>query len=164
MRRLLAAIALLALGVTGCGEPATPTYLRLGGVAPSLPHDPGSAVLVSFWATWCPPCREETQNLVALAAESPGGLAVMTVSQDSDMQTVERFLDGPPDPRLNLVIDADRAIAEAYGVRTLPASILVVDGRLVARFDGARKWNGRAMRRLLERLIAEARQSLACLE
>ena len=158
MHRAVVSIAFLACGLVSCGDGPTPTYLRLSGLAPSLPATPGPVVLVSFWATWCPPCREETADLTALAASSPGRLKVMTVSQDSDMETVERFLDGPPDAGLNLVLDADRTLAEAFGVRALPVSILVVDGRLVARFEGARDWNAGNMRRLLERLIADAKQ------
>ena len=75
------------------------------------------------------------------------------------MQTVERFLGGKPDAALHLRLDPARVVSEAFGVDTLPTSILVVDGRLVARFDGARDWDSAKVRALIVRLVAEARRS-----
>jgi thioredoxin-like negative regulator of GroEL len=150
------ATLLLACCLAGCSGAAPPTYVRLDGVAPRVADAPASKLLVSFWATWCPPCRKETGELLALANAPPADLRLLVVSQDGDMEAVERFLEGPPDPALHLRLDPGQQLYDAFGVRTLPTSILVVDGRLVARFDGARDWNSVPMRELLGRLIAEA--------
>ncbi len=43
----------------------------------------GKVVLVNFWATWCPPCREEIPDLVALQEKYKDQLQIVGISQDS---------------------------------------------------------------------------------
>lgn len=112
---------------------------------------------MSFWATWCPSCRIETDQLKRLAASPPSELAVVVISEDADHAAIETFFEGPPDPALHLRLDHARTLFDEFRIKTLPTSILVVDGQLVARFEGARKWDGAEMRSLLERLIRVAR-------
>jgi len=55
----------------------------------------GKPLLVTFWATWCEPCRDEYPMLIDLAKKySPRGLSVFGVSMDddSDMNLVRHFL------------------------------------------------------------------------
>ncbi|MCY1022196.1 TlpA family protein disulfide reductase [Pyxidicoccus sp. MSG2] len=151
----MAVLALLGM-VPGCRTEAPPSYVRIEGTAPALEDVPASkAVLVVFWASWCPPCRTETPGLLELAEAPPDDLHVVVFSHDTDMRAVRAFLGDPPPPGLHLRLDEEHAVARSFGVDTLPTSILVVDGRLAARFSGPRDWNSRAMRRLLEKLMRE---------
>jgi thiol-disulfide isomerase/thioredoxin len=44
----------------------------------------GHPVVVSFWASWCPPCRREMPDLAALyEANHPGGLEVLAVNEEN---------------------------------------------------------------------------------
>lgn len=155
MRRFFVCLVVCLLATSA---QAAPSYIRLEGKAPNIPRAPGPALLVSFWATWCPPCREETADLMALAQHAPGDLRVLVVSQDDDLDAVEDFLGGPPDPALHLRLDPGKRLAAEFGVDALPTSILVVDGRLVALFRGPRRWNAPDVRKLLARLLEEARE------
>jgi len=52
----------------------------------------GKVVVVNFWATWCPPCREEIPDLVALQEKYRDTLQIIGVSQDSgSTEDVKRF-------------------------------------------------------------------------
>ena len=146
---------LCALAVTtGCQREAARPYIRLDGPAPQLLNAPHTrAWLLAFWASWCLPCRDETPELRALASDPPPGLSVVLVSHDETMDSVKQFFGGEPDHTFNLRIDHGRALAEALNVESLPVSILIVDGRLVARFEGPRQWNAASERGLLTKLI-----------
>ena len=148
---------LMVLGVLGaCRDAPPPSYVRLSGNAPAVQGVPSrGAVLVVFWASWCPPCRTEAPGLRALARRPPEGMRVVTFGRDASLEDAERFFGGSIPPELSLRLDAGERATHALGGEPLPTSILVVDGRLVARFTGPRGWDSAGMRRLLERLMAE---------
>ncbi|WP_306440882.1 TlpA disulfide reductase family protein [Myxococcus llanfairpwllgwyngyllgogerychwyrndrobwllllantysiliogogogochensis] len=148
------ALALGLLAMTwACRSDPPPSYVRIEGPAPIIADAPDSrALLVVFWASWCPPCRRETPQLRSLAESPPEGLQVIVLSHDTDLADVESYFEGPPPPEFRLRLDVGKQVAHAFGVELLPTSLLVVDGRLVARFPGPRDWDSRAMRRLLEKL------------
>ncbi len=69
------------------------TLPTLSGEQWRLSKHRGHVVLLNFWATWCPPCREETPGLVRVAAANRArGLDVAGVSMDnSDIGKVRGF-------------------------------------------------------------------------
>jgi thiol-disulfide isomerase/thioredoxin len=140
----------------GCSEPTLPPFTRLEGAAPAVEGLPIGAVLLVFWATWCPPCREELPSLRSLAKQPPQGVTVVTLGEDEPDETIREFFHGAPPPELDYRRDLDRRYAKASGVDVLPTAILVKDGRLVARFDGPRDWASPGMRRLLAKLSESA--------
>jgi peroxiredoxin len=67
------------------------TVTNLDGQAIRLADLKGKRVLVNFWATYCPPCLEETPNFVKLRAETPpANLAIVGLSTE-DMATQKVF-------------------------------------------------------------------------
>jgi thiol-disulfide isomerase/thioredoxin len=106
----------------------------------------GKPVMVTFWATWCEPCRWEFPMVVQLMKKyAPKGLAVFGVSldNDSDMHLVRDFLakNQPPFPsyRQKPGIDVDafyRAVNPAW-TGTMPQTIFYDrDGRIAGYFFG----------------------------
>lgn len=97
----------------------------------------GKYVLVQFWASWCPPCRAESPNLVVAHSEYSGrGLEILSVSLD---KTKDAWLKGISDLKLNWkhvseVKFWNSQAAEIYGVRSIPANVLIgPDGTILAR-------------------------------
>ncbi|TAJ19388.1 MAG: TlpA family protein disulfide reductase [Planctomycetota bacterium] len=80
---------LSALALAGCGEHSAAPAVQdvrvadLQGLEQALAAKRGQALLVNFWATWCPPCVAELPDLVDTAREyEPRGLHVLGVSFD----------------------------------------------------------------------------------
>lgn len=106
----------------------------------------GKPVLVTFWATWCEPCRDEFPMVVDLAKQyAPDGLTVFGVSLDNDAEVhlMRRFLlryqPGFPNYRQRQGIDVDafyRGVNPAWS-GTMPETIFYGrDGRIVGHFVG----------------------------
>ena len=107
-------VALLLSGaiLMGWQEVLEPDVLPKHSVAPlftvsridqpplSLASLKGQVVVVNFWATWCPPCREELPYLVSTAKEyEPKGVALVAISNDDrpgQREAVRNYLEGFP--------------------------------------------------------------------
>ena len=98
----------------------------------------GQVVLLNFWATWCPPCREETPGIVKLANQYRGkGLAVAGVLMDDDKDApVKEFMSQYRMDYPVLVPPSDSSLLSA--VSALPTTLLFDrHGRVVRRYQGA---------------------------
>jgi thiol-disulfide isomerase/thioredoxin len=100
--------AIVTISIPTCAQaPATPKPASTSTVKTDLPlidldgynkilaTYKGKPTLVTFWATWCEPCRFEYPMIVDLAKQyAPKGLAVYGVSLDAnaDVNVMKRFL------------------------------------------------------------------------
>ena len=123
------------------GDPA-PDFLLpdLQGRMLRLSSLRGRVVVLSFWATWCAPCKVETPWLVELSARYHAqGLDVVGVSMDDGAH--ERVRAFAADYHMQYpVVLGDSAVADAYGgIRMLPQTFFVGrDGRILAHTLGIR--------------------------
>jgi peroxiredoxin len=116
----------------------------------------GRVVLLNFWATWCGPCKEEMPAMERLYRKfREQGLVVLAVSNDSEGSTrsVARFVkeSGFTFP---IGLDPGLRVASLYGVRVLPAS-LIIDrkGGITHIALGPREWDRPAASQLFESLL-----------
>src|SRR3954471_22920881 len=52
----------------------------------------GKVVVLNFWASWCPPCIEETPSMIAMQEKMRGRITIVAVSTDDDRNAYLRFL------------------------------------------------------------------------
>jgi peroxiredoxin len=110
----------------------------LGGGEWSLADQRGKVLLVNFWATWCPPCRRETPELVELHKQYAGrGFSVVGISLDErPEQVVPAFVEKYRMPYPVLTPTADFDLASR--IESLPTSFLVDrEGRIARTYLGA---------------------------
>lgn len=97
----------------------------------------GKVVIVNFWATWCPPCRAEIPDLIALQDKYRDALQIVGVSQDEiPAEQVKRFA---VEHRMNYPVVMSTKEIEALfpGIHALPTSfVLDREGRLVQKHVG----------------------------
>src|SRR5580704_5241905 len=94
-------------------------------------------VLVNFWATWCPPCREEVPEMISLQRQFGDKLLIVGVSEDDDgPANVMKFA---MHSRINypIVMATQEVIAAYGGVPALPTTFVIdTQGRVVTKHAG----------------------------
>ena len=121
----------------------------------------GRAIVLNFWATWCPPCRAEMPSLDHLAAEySQDDLVVMTMSVDRDGEAqIREFYDQIGASHLGIFRDPDMKLARHLRVFGLPTTLLIdAQGNIVAQLVGAAEWDSAAAIAAIQPLIDAAHQ------
>ena len=119
-------------------EPAPPFLLRdLNGKIVSIADGKGKVMILNFWATWCPPCREEIPEFVKLQAAYKDKLLIVGASEDDDgpqgvQQFAQRFGMNYP------IVMATKELIDNYGgVPALPTSFVIdPQGRVVQKHTG----------------------------
>ena len=122
---------------------AAPDFIlpRLSGEPISLSDFRREVVVVNFWATWCPPCIDETPSLTRFAEQMRGlGVTVIGVSVDQDAQALGKFVAGA---QLTFPIarDPDQSVASRDGTSKFPESYIIdTEGRIAKKIVGAVDW------------------------
>jgi len=156
------------LGLLATDLPAPPFRVEAASGGPvALPDVKGQVALVHFWATWCPPCREELPGLVRLGRDLetryPGKFKLLAISVDDSWDAVQQFFAAAGPPGVLVARDLDGSATQAYFCAArgacpksfqFPESYIVdARGRLVAYVPDACNWSEPAARDYLEKLI-----------
>lgn len=134
----------------------------LNGPNRALSSYRGRPLVINVWASWCSPCRKEAASLERLAwSEAGRRYAVIGISTDDHRSAASQWL-RQSNATISHYIDAGpRWILEhMLGASAIPVTVLVdAEGRVVARFPGARDWSSTESIRLIERTFAGQRRS-----
>ena len=159
-----------AFDVTPVTRPApAPPILgwTVDGKPVTLAETRGQVVFVNFWATWCPPCRDEMPSMLQLgrdlAARHPGKFRMVAVSVDDGWPEVMQFFGGRLPGGIDVVRDPEQAVTREYyclarggcpdSFKFTETYVIDASGKLVSFVVGPRDWNDPAARTFLERLI-----------
>jgi thiol-disulfide isomerase/thioredoxin len=127
--------------------PAEMPLINLEGYRKLIADHRGKPLLVTFWATWCEPCREEYPLVNQLAKDyAAKGLVVVGVDMDDDaeMTLVHRFLDKnqPVFPNVRKKMGHEDEFVDGVDPRwhdVMPANFFyAADGRLIGFMTGGR--------------------------
>lgn len=171
MRRGQWFAAIVAVALAACSEaPQAPavgsslppvSVVRLEGGSGTLEEHAGRALVLNFWATWCPPCRAEMPSLQRLADAFPEhDLAVIGVSVDDDLNLVREFV-LQHGIRFPVVAQSPASPAVGQlGVTAFPTTILVTrERRIAAIVAGERDWSSENTVAGIENLLQVKRRS-----
>ena len=112
------------------------TLKSLDGEDVSLSSLRGKVVLITFWASWCGPCRKELPVLVNLESELGGRGLVLLGINDERGNAARNFLQNRG-LTLRTLSDSRHAVHKLYGVHSIP-TLLVLDrgGTVVGHYHG----------------------------
>jgi thioredoxin-like negative regulator of GroEL len=98
----------------------------------------GKAVLIDFWTTWCPPCRESVPEIKALRKKYGDRLAVLSVSSDTERDRWSEYITQHQMAWLqSWDKDNHPSVMDAFGVHSFPTYVLLDgDGEVRARVNG----------------------------
>jgi len=169
MKRWVCAVLLLAVFVaSGCSKSsdaptvegsAAPdfTLKDLSGKPVQLSSLKGKVVLVNFWATWCPPCREEIPSMIRLNQVMQGkNFQMLAVSIDEGgMDAVQDFFK-KRGVSLPVLLDSDGQVARRYDTTGVPETFIVdAKGIIRKKVVGAMDWSTPGVIEFLEKMMQE---------
>ena len=110
----------------------------LDGQTISLSDLRGKPVLINFWASWCPPCREEMPYLQEIYEEwTDKGLVVLAINIGESSSTAEEFIQSY-NLSFTVLLDTEQDIAQRYNITGIPTTLFVdKDGIIQDKVIGA---------------------------
>ena len=138
------------------GHPAKNFQFTADGKSESLADLRGKVVVLNFWATWCPPCVEETPMLEKLQQEiGPRGGVVVGVSLDDDQDAYQNFVRKYGITYLTYR-DSSKKIAQTYGTAMYPETYIIDrEGKIDRKVIGAQDWTSPEMMAYFDSLLAK---------
>ncbi|MBI3027846.1 DUF3179 domain-containing protein [Candidatus Woesearchaeota archaeon] len=103
----------------------------LGGKSVKLSDFRGKNVFLNFWASWCPPCREEMPEFQRIYSENPDKLVVIGVNLQESRENAEAFVKklGITFP---ILLDPNAQVKDMYNVFTQPVTYFIdSNGKIV---------------------------------
>ncbi|MEP1574300.1 TlpA family protein disulfide reductase [Roseibium album] len=119
----------------------------LAGKVHQLEDYRGKTVVVSFWATWCPPCRKEMPTLARLGQQlGTDDYAVLAVNIGDRQDKIEAFLGEIEHDGMSILLDNDKEMPAKWFLRGLPVTYIIdPQGKVALGAIGERVWDAPEM-------------------
>jgi thiol-disulfide isomerase/thioredoxin len=118
----------------------------------SVPAFGGKLLVLNFWASWCPPCVEETPSLSRFAAAYANrGVTVLAISVDEDEKAYRNFVQRFQPAFLTA---RDGEIHERYGTFIYPETYFIdAKGKVVHKIAQGADWDDPKLKQYVESLL-----------
>lgn len=128
----------------------------IAGAKQARSSSKGNIVLLNFWATWCPPCKEEMPSIESLSAAMKGRkFEVMAVNLGDSAGTVKDFLKQYK-YSFPIYLDQQKKLARAYASKGIPTSYIIdKSGKFIAGVIGSLRYDTPEVISLLSELAAK---------
>lgn len=125
------------------------------GTALKLSDLKGKVVLLNFWATWCPPCREEIPSMMKLNSRMTGKqFQMVAVSIDEGGKPAIESFFKESGFLLPTYLDPTGISAKSYAITGVPESFIIdKQGVLVKKIIGGAAWDSPEVIEFLENLM-----------
>jgi len=122
------------------------------GATVGVPKFGGKVLVLNFWATWCPPCVEETPSLSQFAAEfKDRGVVVLALSVDRDEKAYRAFLDKYKPAFLTA---RDFKVHADYGTFVYPESYIIdAHGKVQLKIPEGADWSDPRLAQFVSSLL-----------
>jgi peroxiredoxin len=109
----------------------------LDGKEVSLSDFKGKKVFLNFWASWCPPCKEEMPDIEKLYEETKDSdLVILAVNLGETKNTTKSFIDNNK-YNFQVLLDSDQSVANQYNITKIPTSYFIdKEGNIVSTVSG----------------------------
>jgi peroxiredoxin len=118
----------------------------------SLANFGGKVLVLNFWASWCPPCVQETPSLSQFAEQYKSrGVTVLALSVDKDPKAYAQFLQ-----RFHPAFETAREfqIHEDYGTFMYPESYIIDShGKVLKKIPEGADWSDPSLNQYIQSLL-----------
>jgi thiol-disulfide isomerase/thioredoxin len=155
MKKALLNLIMVTTVLCGCDLSAK-KELKLGDAAPevsvkmineteygktfSLAEFKDKVIVVEFWATWCPPCRQSIPHLSKLQAQYKDKVVIIGISNE-ERSVVEKFYKAQTEMKYRVAVDDGDKTGGIYmagfGVNGIPHAFIIKEGKII--------WHGHPM-------------------
>ena len=118
------------------------TLPTLAGNHVRLSNYRGKLVFLNFWATWCPPCRQEMPSMESLYQRLKGrDFEMLAVSIDSKgADHVQSFV-ATYGLTFPVLLDPNKTVYRLYGLTGVPETFIIdQNGDILLKIIGSRNW------------------------
>lgn len=111
-------------------------------------------VIVNFWASWCPPCVEETPSLIRFTEKHSKYFTLLALSQDATKKEIEEFIKTFPALKsryITIIHDSSANVSRSFKVTKLPETFIYsVKQNKYFQLSGATDWDRPELTKAIE--------------
>ena len=127
--------------------------LDLNGNEVSLNNYQGKVIMLNFWATWCPPCRNEMPSMESLHKKMEDSNFVMIAVNIQEKNSIVKEFIKKNKYTFPVIIDETGEVSAKYQIRSIPTTFIIdTKGKIAGVFTGSRDWNSNDVVKIFKEL------------